>query len=157
MLFPPTPNRNILHIRTEKTTTCPQKPQERNSKATVHNAHPKPRHAAKPGTPQNHNTPRSSGTPHRGAKNPRRWLHLGSESSIDGKNASTRGNRSSNLYQLQKQAKASLSQLLRRRAPSQLLRKRTSSQAGYTNRTPASGPGVMEYTSSTCIQHTPLE
>ena len=116
-----------------------------------------------PATPQNRahrkitTHPRSSGTPHRGAKNPRRWLHLGSESSIDGKNAATRGNRSSNLYQLQKQAKASLSQLLRRRAPSQLLRKRTSSQAGYTNRTPASGPGVMEYTSSTCIQHTPLE
>ena len=51
----PTPNRNILHIRTEKNDNIPQKPQERNSKATYQNTLPELRHAAKPGTPQDRN------------------------------------------------------------------------------------------------------
>ena len=176
MLFPPTPNRNILHIRTEKTTTCPQKPQERNSKATHQNTLPKLRHATSPQRPPKAPPRRKTGHTRnpkytaRLQRPPKAPAHRNGAQKIRGagctsdsnarllaKNAAASGNHDSSPYQSQKQAKASLSQPLRTRAPSQPPHKRTSNQAGYTNRTPASGPGVMEYTSSTCIQHTPLE
>ena len=167
---------SIWTFSNRKNDNMPPETQERNSKATHQNTLPKLRHATSPQrppkAPPRRKTRRTRNPKYtaRLQRPPKAPAHRNGAQKIRGtgctsdpkarllaKNAAASGNHDSNPYQPQKQAKASLSQLLRRRVPSQPLQKRTSSQAGYANRTPASGPGVMEYTSSTCIQHTPLE
>ena len=151
-----------MRIRTEKTTTCPTGSDHTAPKGL--SCHKTATPAQNPGTPETPSTPQKRNTcPKAPARRIGAQKIRGAGCTSDpnarllAKKAAARGNHDSNPYQPQKQAKANLSQPLRSRAPSQPLQKRTSSQAGYTNRTPASGPGVMEYTSSTCIQHTPLE